>query len=168
MGTLYKEMVEHKKHRGIRVILFLGAAVLIINLIILASSLKNIFEEFLFISYVLTPVAALGMAYIWRKYKTRYRYIIIDRELIIEKLNGNKKRTVLNINAKYILGIEKCKPGTQGKKICRQYNFLCSGKKENAYNCIFQKDNRIYGFYFEPSQELYNRILKISNNLKVA
>lgn len=168
MGTLYKEIVEYKKQKGIKLILFLGFAILFINTVVLISSLRNIFEEFLLISYVLMPLVALGMFYSWKKYKKRYRYTIIDRELIIEKLNGSKRKPVLNINAKHIVKIEKCKSKAQREKLCKQYSFLCSGKKECTYNCIYEKDGKLYGFYFEPSKELYNKIISIANNKKIA
>lgn len=168
MGTLYKEIVEYKKQRGIKVVLVLGMAILFINTVVLISSLRNIFEEFLLISYILMPIVVFGMLYSWKKCKTRYRYTIIDRELIIEKLNGNKRTPVLNINAKHILKIEKSESKEQGEKLHKQYNFLCSGRKGCTYNCIYEKNGKLYGFYFEPSPELYNKILRISSNQKIA
>lgn len=168
MGTLYKEIVEYKKQRAIRLVLLLGIIILTINIAVLISNLRNIFEEFLLISYVLMPIVVFGMGCLWKKYKTRYRYTIIDRELIIERLNGNKRNPVLNINAKHILRIEKCISRVQKVKLHKQYNFLCSGKKGCAYNCIYEKDGKLYGFYFEPSTELYNKILRISSAQKIA
>lgn len=168
MGTLYKEVVEYKKQRGVKLILLLGFVILFINTAVLISSLRNIFEEFLLISYILMPLVVIGMIYSWKKYKKRYRYNIIDRELIIEKLNGNKRKPVLNINAKHILRIEKCESKVQREKLHKQYNFLCSGKKGCTYNCIFEKDGKLYGFYFEPSKEFYNKITNIINSRKIA
>lgn len=168
MGTLYKEIVGYKKQKALKLILPLGFAILFINTIVLISSLRNIFEEFLLISYVLMPLVAFGMFYSWRKCKKRYRYTIIDRELIIEKLNGSKRIPVININAKHIVRIEKCSSKTQNEKLCKQYSFLCSGKREHVYNCIFEKDGKLYGFYFEPSKELYNKIINLSDSKRIA
>lgn len=168
MGTLYKEIVGYKKQRGIKIIFFLGFVILFINTVILISSLRNIFQEFLLISYVLMFIVVFGMLYYWKKYKKRYRYTIIDKELIIERLNGSKRKLVLNINAKRIVKIEKCESKNQGEKLYKQYNFLCSGRKGCAYNCIFERDGKLYGFYFEPSQEFYNKIISIVNSKKIA
>lgn len=168
MGTLYKEIVVCKRQRGIKMVLLLGAAILSINTIVLLSSLRNVFEEFLIISYVIIPLVAIYMAYLWKKYNKRYRYTIIDKELIIEKLSGSKRKPVLNINAKYIIKIEKCESKKQSEKLYRRDNFLCSGNKGCAYNCIYEKNGKLYGFYFEPSTELYNKLVSMANCRKIA
>ncbi len=162
MGTLYKEIVVYKKQRGIKGILLLGTAILSINTILLLSSLRNVFEEFLIISYGIIPLVTIYMAYLWKKCNKRYRYNIIDKELIIDKLSGSKRKPVLNINAKHIVKIEKCKSKKQSEKLYKQYSYLCSGNKGCAYNCIYEKNGKLYGFYFEPSIELYNKLISIA------
>jgi hypothetical protein len=168
MGTLYKEIIVCKRQRGIRMVLLLGAAILSINTIVLLSSLRNVFEEFLFISYGIIPVVVIYMAYSWEKCNKRYRYTIIDKELIIDKLKGSKRKSVLNINAKHIVKIEKCKSKKQREKLYKQYSFLCSGNKECAYNCIYEKNGKLYGFYFEPSTELFNKLISMANCREIA
>lgn len=168
MGTLYKETVGYKRQKGIRIVLFLGFVILSINTVILISSLRNIFEEFLLVSYILIPLAAIGMAYSWVKGNRRYKYLIIDRELIIEKLSGNKRKPVLNINTKRIVRIEKYESRKPSEKLYKQYSFLCSGNKSSAYNCIYEMKGKLYGFYFEPSTELYNKIIRLRNYSKTA
>jgi hypothetical protein len=168
MGTLYKEIVGYKKQKAIKIVLIFGFVILFINTVILISSLRNIFEEFLLVSYVLILLAAIGMAYSWAKGNKRYKYLIIDRELIIEKLSGYKKKSVLNINTKRIIKIEKWEFGKHSEKLYKQYNFLCSGNRSSAYNCIYEKDGKLYGFYFEPSTELYNKIICLMNYSKIA
>jgi hypothetical protein len=168
MGTLYKEIVAHKNQRGIKMVLLLGLAILSINTIVLLSSLRNIFEEFLIISYAIMPLVAIYMAYSWKKCNKKYRYTIIDRELIIDKLSGSKRKSVLNINTKHIVKIEKCKSKKQKEKLYKQYSFLCSGNKGCAYNCIYEKNGKLYGFNFEPSTELYNKLVSMANCRKIA
>lgn len=168
MGTLYKEIIGYKNQREIKLVFLLGSAIILINTVVLLSSLRNVVGEFFLASYVLIPLVAIIMAYSWKKCNKKYRYTIIDREFIVEKLSGSKRKIMININAKHIIRIEKCKSKSQGEKLYKQYSFLCSGNKGCTYRCIYEKDDKRYGFYFEPSTELYNKIISIVNYKKTA
>jgi hypothetical protein len=168
MGTLYRETVEYKKQRLVKVILTLGLLVLTLNTVVLLSDLRNLVVNFLFVVYAIFPFAILCMAHMWFKYRRRYRYTIIDRELIIEKLKGTKRKPILNVNAKHIVRIERVSSVIKGEKLYKVFNCSCSGKKSSVYHCIYEKDGKMYGFYFEPSGELINKIYSLCSKKEIA
>jgi hypothetical protein len=161
MGTLYRETVEYKKQKLVKLVLTLGLLMITLNTVVLLSDLRKIVVDFLYAVYAVFPLVILGMAYMWVKYRRRYRYTIIDRELIIEKLEGAKRKPILNVNAKYIMRVEKVSSVKKGEKLYKVFNCSCSGNKKSVYHCTYEKDGKLYGFYFEPSEELINKI----NNL---
>lgn len=168
MGTLYRETVEYKKQRLVKFILTSGLLVITLNTVILLSGLRDLIVDFLFVAYAIFPFAILSMAYMWVKYRRRYRYTIIDRELIIEKLEGNKRKSILNVNAKHIVRVEKVSSIVKGEKLYKVFNCSCSRKKSCIYHCIYEKDGRMYGFYFEPSEELISKIYNLCSKKEIA
>jgi hypothetical protein len=158
MGTLYREIVRPRHNRAMRFILFCIAAVAVIDVIFLLSNYKQLIAELAYVGYGIFPVAIFTTVLLWIKSKVKYRYAIIDNELIIERFYGDKRKVVLNINAKYIKRIEKLSAKAGNEKILRHFNFACSGNKKNTYRCLYSKDGKMYSFCFEPSDSLINKI----------
>lgn len=168
MGTFYKEIAEKKNQKGIKVSLLIGALIILIYNIALLGNYEYVLFEVIIISYAMIIAAVITMVYMWLKCNMKYRYTIIDKELIIEKVGRNRRKSLLNFNIKHIISIEKYNEATNNKKLAKQYSFLCSSKKRESYKCIFEENGKLYGFYFEPSNELVSKILNLSNSIKVA
>lgn len=158
MGILYREVVEYKYHKFLRHILFVAIVVMAIDIIYLVSDFRKLIEELVYVGYGLMPVIIFSTFLMVVKCKRRYRYVIIDNELIIEKLNGNKRKPILNINVKQIIKIEKLRNIDQNDSVERSYNFACSFSKSNRYRCVFSRDGKLYSFDFEPSTNLIGKI----------
>lgn len=166
MGILYRETVINK-HRGFFKFA-IGFTILIfsVDVLMLISNPREFLKEIAYIGYVLLPIAVFVSAIVWHKCKIRYKYSIIDNELIIEKLNGDRRRLELNLNVKHIVAIEKGVRNKQG--IEKEYDFTCGVKRQYAYRCLFNRGGKLYSFYFEPSNTLVNRINAAINRKMVS
>lgn len=158
MGTLYKEVVEYKNYRFLKHILIAATAVLAMDIIYLTTDLKGAIEELIYVGYGLMPSVMLGTLMVWIKCRRRYRYVIIDNELIIEKLNKNKRKPILNLNIKQIVALERVKSKIQDKEVERVYNCVCTFKNHDVYRCVYSSNGKLISFYFEPSSKLIGKI----------
>lgn len=158
MGTLYREIVRPKHNKVMRGILFCIFAIIGIDLIFLLSNYKRIIVELAYVGYGIFPVAIFTIVLLWVKSNIKYRYAIIDDELIIERFYGDRRRVVLNINVKHIVKIEKISNKTSCQRIERHFNFACAGNKKSTYRCLYNKEGKLFSFSFEPSDSLLNKI----------
>lgn len=158
MGILYKEVVEYKYQRNIKAILLIILMLITANTFFLLSSYRRVIEELAYVSYVIIPLAFVAAFVLNFRARRRYRYGIIDNELIIEKFTGEKRKVVLSLNAKYISKIEKVASDERMGRVDEEYNFICSGRKKEVYYCTFKRNGRLCRFYFEPSQELIKKL----------
>lgn len=158
MGTLYKEVVEYKYYKFLKHVLIAATTILALDIIYLTTDLKKIIEEFLYVGYGLMPMVILATLLMYGRCKKRYRYVIIDNELIIERLNGNKRKPILNLNIKQIMELEKVRTRTEDDGIDKVYNFACTFKENSVYRCVFVRDGKLISFYFEPSSKLIGKI----------
>jgi hypothetical protein len=158
MGILYKEVVEYKYQRNIKPILAIILLLLIANTFFLLSSYRRAVEGLAYVSYALIPIALITAFVLNLKSSIRYRYGIIDNELIIERFNKKKRKVTLNLNTKYICSIERFNSDKKMDRVDEEYNFICSGKKKEVYCCTFKRNGRLCRFYFEPSQELIKKL----------
>lgn len=158
MGILYKEVVEYKYQRNIKPILLIILVLITANTFFLLSSYRRLMDELAYVSYVIIPLALTAAFILNLKSRKRYRYGIIDNELIIERFNGEKRKVVLSLNAKYISKIEKVVSDKRLDRVDEEYNFICSGRKKEVYYCTFKRNGKLCRFYFEPSQELIKKL----------
>ena len=158
MGTLYREIVEYKYQRLIKLLLKIIYVVLAFDVAFILYSAGDAIQKSDYVGYgVLSVSTILGLT-AWRKCKRRYRYAIIDKELIIERFDGNKRKVELNLNIKNIVSLEKLSSNTAAPNVEKEYTFTCTGRRGQAYRCIFEKDGKLYSFNFEPSNALLKKI----------
>lgn len=166
MGILYKEVVQYKHYRNIKFIFNLIFILLTMNTVYLLINFKNKESELLYINYGILPLSILTLAFLYIKFRKKYRYNIIDNELIIERLKGEKSDVVLNFNIKHIVKMGKVTPDLKNERVDREYNFICSGKRRSAYYCTFKNADTMCRFYFEPSEELLKKLNMLSLSTK--
>jgi hypothetical protein len=158
MGFLYNEIVEYKHHSRLRMILLLALILTTASIALLFRSFDESIFGAIFSSIFALMLGAGFMMYAWARCTKRYKYSIIADELIIERIKGDRKRVELDINVKYITDIENAPEGYDGEGIFKTSRFACSGKRDNIYYCTYKKGGKIYGFYFEPSENLVEKI----------
>ncbi|MCX7884067.1 MAG: hypothetical protein N2448_03435 [Caloramator sp.] len=161
MGILYREIVDYKRRFLAKFTFILTLIIISVDVIILISNPKEFYNEIIYAGYAMLPVALLLSLIFWQKCRLRYKYCIIDNELIIERIKGNKRRVELNLNVKNIISIDKNSEKRNG--IEKIYNFTCGCKKKDVYRCLFEKEGKLYGFYFAPSGNLLSRLKDVVN-----
>lgn len=156
MGILYREVVEYKQKKLIKVLLGIIVFLIIFNLALVLSEIGRNID---YLTYLVIPISAflvLLQYNLWKKCNRKYRYQIIDNELIIERFDRNRRKVELSINIKYIVKIERVT-----EKICdniENKEFCCSLKNTNLYRVIYKLDGKMYSFCFEPSSNFINKI----------
>ncbi|HBX47935.1 MAG TPA: hypothetical protein DEF85_03480, partial [Clostridiaceae bacterium] len=105
MGTIYKEVVGEKNQKLSKIIISVILTAAGVDLVFLIGDFVK--GNFQVIGYALVALAFLSTIYFYRKSKVRYKYLIIDDEVIIEKLIRNKRSVELNFKAKNITNIER-------------------------------------------------------------
>lgn len=157
MGILYKETVKYKHPEFLKFAFGFTLLIFTVDVVMLLSNPQEFLKELSYIGYAMLPVAAFVSAIVWHKCKRKYKYSIIDNELIIEKLDGCKRKAVLNLNVKQIIEINKA-ADKQKDAVEREYDFTCGGHKDTAYRCFFIREGKLYSFCFEPSSAFISRI----------
>lgn len=160
MGTLYREIVEYKKLKTSRVILKLIYAVLAIDLIFIFYILSGTIEETIYIGLGVGLLGSFASIVVGERCRRRYRYGIIDKELIIEKLSGRRRRMELNINLKTIISIEKLGFRQSDKALQGEQVFTYNRGLSSVYRCIYEENGCRRSFIFEPSSALLKKIEK--------
>ncbi|GFR36604.1 hypothetical protein [Thermobrachium celere] len=156
MGYLYREVVEYKQKRFAKILLPLITILCILNFVVILSDLRKYLNNLHYVITLLVSALIFVQFKIWRKCKRRYRYQIIDDELIIERFDGDKRRVELSIDIKQIIKVEKIID-----KICDdiEYKEFCfSNKQNNIYRVIYKMDGKMYSFCFEPSTKFINKV----------
>ncbi len=161
---MYREVVKRKGNTvltviGLVVFVFIGMSILDSIPITRYRLVVDIFA-ICFFAYIV---------YLVIKYKVAdFRYVLIDTDLIFQKILGRYETVALNVNVADILMIapKDSSDLEQYDKIEKTYNLpgLLIGK--NKYCGIFKKDNKYYRFVFLPSDKLID-LLKRSIPKKV-
>ena len=160
MGTLYREVVEYRHLKVIRLILRFVYVILAADAAFILYILRGSIEGTIYIGLSIMLLAMLGGIMLWGKCKKRYRYGIIDRELIIERLSGHKRKVELNINLKHVISLDRIDEASSNFECAEQHTFTCTGKRDQIYKCVFEKDGKYYSFNFQPSCDLLKKIEK--------
>ncbi|MBZ4664179.1 MAG: hypothetical protein JG776_1894 [Caloramator sp.] len=166
MGYLYREIVEYKQKRFAKFILGIITFLCVLNFAVVLTDLKRYLNNFHYVLYLIVLLLIFLQLKIWKKCNRRYRYQIIDDELIIERFDGNRRKVELSIDIKNIMKVEKVID-----KICDdiEYKEYCiSTKKHNLYRVIYKLDNKVYSFCFEPSSNFINKINHIMKKKPLA
>ena len=156
MGTIYKEVVGEKNQKLSRIIISVILTAAGVDLVLLIGDfIKGNLQV---IGYALVTLAFLSTTYFYRKSKVRYKYLIIDDEVIIEKLIRNKRSVEFNFKAKNIINMERINNKLTDLNASKKPRFFTDNKNNPIYECKVLKNNKTYSFYFQPSEELIKRI----------
>lgn len=155
--ALHKEIIEQRQNS----IIFEFTTILLIfivvsdflNLVVARISLFRLVKYFINISMVLIFLIEI------RRTRTKYKYSLIQDQLIIHKVIKENEHLLNVINVDNIVYINRCHcikdmfHFFSGKR----YNFYRFGM--NSYVCVYEQEGVLKKFYFNPSQELL-KILK--------
>jgi hypothetical protein len=158
MGTLYREKVEYKYLKASRMLLRLIFGVLALDLVFILVTLIGEIEKTIYPGLSILLLSGAFTIVLWDRCSKCYRYGIIDRELIIERLSGSKRKVVLSLNLSQILYLSRITESTPRVTVDGEYSFTCEGKRGRIYRCVFEKNGKLYSFNFEPSSALLKKI----------
>lgn len=162
MGVLYKETLRHRKSSFAKALFVLFLLAFIMSTLVNSAQFSSRFDiniELILLADSLLAVYAIRMIY-YMFYVSRicYYYRLIDRELIFEKLLGDSRRVVISFDARDIEQLAPLKELRNVKDIDRTYKFLCNHSKNKIYCCIVNQKGKNVRFYFQPSEELINKL----------
>lgn len=165
MGFLYREVIANKRTSASKAMAFIVLLTLAAYTSANSVNYSNRYDIWLglilFIDAVLLALV-LRIAYeIVYLSRLRYKYMLIDKELIFEKIVGNSRKVVLSINTKDIEAIKGISEGRKYKNIDRTYKFLCSPCRSKIYCCIVNHDGKKIRSYFQPSEELLKKLTSL-------
>jgi hypothetical protein len=140
MGYLYNEIIECRNKK----LLKHGFAGLLSLMILdtFATTLlafRNYSTMLLLAGIFVFLLVSVPAYFIWVKTNRRYKYSIIDNELIIERLNSDRRHVLLNINLKTIERLERIdKMPRDGKKLFVWKRCSFMEKKNKGYLCLYK------------------------------
>jgi len=157
--AIYREIVERKK---LPVILKLF---IILTIVIYISDFLG---KFMIGTYSLRRASKFFFAFVMliiiiqelKKCVIKYRYSVIEDELIIHKLNGNDEKIVEDIKFKDIKFIGTPKDKNIKFDVEKSKNYIASMFSFEKYCCIYKEGDKFKKFYFEPSNKLLKNIKK--------
>lgn len=158
MGILYRETVKRRKTPVVLLI-----AIIIFTMTIIESLLDQLYMErdssIQILDTGLIAVTGTLIVYEILKCKVVYKYCIIENRLVINKVYGNKNKTVEKILFKDIVYIGKA----------TKYNgTFVIGKRHmgNTYTqdtvcCVYKMNDKLKKFYFQPSESMMKKIERL-------
>lgn len=158
MGNMHKEIISRKRMMALGIIFMavvtsLYVSQLMMNLNVYGSSKGRIADIFVL------AVMALVVPHQVSKCRTRYKYSIIADQFIIHKLKGQHDKVVENIKLNSIEHIEKGHALTA--HVLRNKKYICSLIDRDVYCCSYREGNRTRKFYFQPSNELAQKLNRL-------
>ncbi|MDK2800767.1 MAG: hypothetical protein PWP27_1436 [Clostridiales bacterium] len=147
---------------------------IVVGLIVLVFIFMSILEEMVAGQYrlvvdIVSLVLFTILAFIILKYMVaEFKYMLIDTDLIFQRILGNRELVVLDVNLEDILIIAPAGSDTlkQYGKIDKTYNLCSLSFRKGKYCGIFKENGKKYRFIFEPSLKLI-KLLKRSIPEKV-
>lgn len=163
MGLIYKEDIHYKKLSSIRwtvlILLFMLAANVLTDSYYYSMHYHIEIGAFVFLGSLLAILAILQAYDMIYLHSISYKYKLIDRELIFEKVVRGKSRAVLGVDVKHADLLVPANEEEDNRNIGRTYKFLCcSLKNSKVYCCIANRNGEKIRIYFEPSRELVAKL----------
>ncbi|HOO12613.1 MAG TPA: hypothetical protein PK684_06645 [Bacillota bacterium] len=158
MEIILKERNRQEKVSGGRVLLFIIATVLFINL---AAALINRFAPVAAgVASLLLILAVMVIAYrVMTGKATEYYYILTDRGLLIHRAMGIREIKLMEIPFD---GIIEIKPGEETGGTEKTYYFLCNRKDSRRMTLVFEYRGKKTGVVFAPSREFLEALLGLT------
>ncbi|MBS5823446.1 MAG: hypothetical protein KID00_06230 [Clostridium argentinense] len=157
MGTMYKEIICRKK---LSVLLFLFMVILIF--ILLSDFINSFIGSMRIVCNTFFLFLTIGFC-IFEAYKCsiKYKYSIIADQLIIHRIRGDVQFLVEDIKIKDIEYVGQCSQGSKFFRLISPKKYICSIFKLNKYCCVYKMNGKISKFYFEPSDELVQKLKNV-------
>ncbi|WP_142413954.1 hypothetical protein [Hathewaya massiliensis] len=154
--ALYKEVVERRTNS-----IILSSLCTLLFFIVIFDFFEAVSHRIAFYSilrYLLYITMGILFVLQRRRIKTKFKYTIIQDELMIHKIIGSDESLVESINLNDIEYIGKCRCLKEffGFYKERKYDFcLCSN---NNYICVYKVGNKVKKFYFKPSERFIKTV----------
>ncbi|GAA0728828.1 hypothetical protein GCM10008905_28190 [Clostridium malenominatum] len=151
MGNMYKETIIRSK---------LSSILKIFSILILSLYGREIMDEFQTIAVVTTTtLIVFTLFYEIKCCRVKYTYSIIADEFIIHKINAKEDRVVENIKLRDIQNVGQENLLVPQKNIFNTKKYTCSVFNLKPYFCLYREGNKLRMFYFEPSEDLVEKII---------
>jgi hypothetical protein len=154
---MHKEVIERKKASAIVV------SIIVLCLMIVLSNYNQsvvIYNQqvsiFIDISIIVLTIA-FGVLQVLRC-RTYYKYSIVADKLIIHKVKSTEQVTLENINIKDIVYLGKIISSPKKYPISSTRLYVCNILGLKTYCCIYKNAHKYKKFYFQPSEELINKL----------
>ncbi|CAM2903321.1 hypothetical protein HAHI6034_07215 [Hathewaya histolytica] len=156
--ALYKEVVERKTNS-----IIFNCLIMLMCFIVISDLFKSMQNKIAFYSIIryglYLSMGALFFLHM-RRIKTKYKYSVIQNELIIHKIIGNEESLVEAINLNKIENIERCHYLRDIFCFYRSKKYNIGMITKQNYICIYRSGNKLKKFYFKPSDKLIKTIEK--------
>lgn len=164
MGNMHKETICRRK---------LASLIKLFTLIVIVLFFTEVIEGLTFYglyigsSLILLTTALVALVLVLEviRCRVRYTYSLIADQFIIHKINGNGDKVVENIKVRDIEYIKKQK--IINITTINNKKYICSLLNFNPYCCVYRQGNKLKKFYFEPSNNLIEK-LKFHKNKRLA
>ncbi|QAA30759.1 hypothetical protein [Clostridium manihotivorum] len=157
MGTMHKEFVGRRKASSIVI-----SIVVLCLMIVLSNSSEKVLLYNHKINIIMDPLLILltlsfvGFQFI--RCRTSYKYSIVADKLIIHRVNPAEQVTLENIKLKDIVFLGGIVSAPKRYPINRRKLYIGSIVGIKTYCCIYRDDNKYKKFFFQPSEDLVNKL----------
>ena len=104
-------------------------------------------------------ILMVSLCYIeFSKCKVKYKYSIVADQFIIHKLKGEQVKILEDIKLKDIEFIGRYSKYNTENHISSSKKYMCSTFNGSKFCCVYKEGNKLKKFYFEPSDDLMNKI----------
>jgi len=134
---------------------------LVILLILIVGFSNFIYNRYgvTYAGYITYLLYGLIGVYVYRKKIVRYRYSLVEDELIFESLAGKRSKEIMRVNLKKILYFCPLSHERLDKSTDYKSYYIAHNKKSTkAWVLAFKSGNKIYRIIFEPSDKLVGLI----------
>ncbi|MDK2811585.1 MAG: hypothetical protein PWR27_2294 [Petroclostridium sp.] len=157
---MHKEVVKRQGNTFLTVI---GLVVLVFACMSILDAILAV-SKYSFIIDLISIGIITAFGYMVLRYMViDFKYLLIDTDLIFQKVLGNRETVVLNINTEDVVIIAPItsKALKNIDKVEKTYNLCATLFGKRKYCGIFAKDGKNYKIVFEPSEKLI-KLLKRS------
>ncbi|KAJ49940.1 hypothetical protein BD780_003922 [Clostridium tetanomorphum] len=166
MGNMYKETIKRRKLPSLLKLFIILVSVLFFIEIIEGLTVSGQNVRIIAMIFCTTLVILTLIFEIFRC-RVRYTYSIIADQFIIHKIKGSEDKVVENIKLRNIQYIGQKSIPKFKEDIISSKKYVCSILNFSPYCCIYRDGSNLKRFYFEPSNNLIEKI-KFHRNKKIS
>ncbi|WP_125154550.1 hypothetical protein [Clostridium rectalis] len=157
MGNMYKETVTRRKLPSlVKFFAILVCTLFFLEIIeTLPISKEYIGKVIMGLCSILVLVALIFEVF---RCRVKYTYSLIADQFIIHRIKGEEDKVVENIKVRNIEYIGKKDLSKFRSNISSSKRYICSVLNFKPYCCVYKDGNKLRKFYFEPSNNLIEKI----------